>query len=107
MMLNRTRYILACLALLLGVAHIIFGFVVFKAFNLEAFWFLGFGLAMITTALANFKRDKVWILRIQNALMLSFLISLLFLATQPQVWLGCILFASLFVLSCSKAAYSN
>lgn len=103
-MLNRIRQILASLALLLGVAHIIFGLIVFPTFNLEAFWFLGFGLAMMLAALANFKRDKIWILRVQNALMLGFIIALLFLAAQPQVWLGCILFAGLFLISCVKTS---
>lgn len=102
-MLNRARHILASFALLLGIAHIIFGCIVFKTLNLETFWFLGFGLAMIMTALANFKRDRIWILRVQNALMLSFVVTLLFLAPQPQVWLGCILFAGLFFVSFMKA----
>lgn len=105
MMLDRMKKILAILAFLLGIAHIIFGFVVFKVFTLETFWFLGFGLAIIMTALANFQQDKVWILRAQNALMLGFIVALLFLAAQPQVLIGCILFAGLFLISCSKSTH--
>jgi len=107
MMHNRFRKILASLALLLGVAHIIFGVVVFKAFNLEVFWFLSFGLAMIVTALANFTHIKTRILCAQNALSLSFICALAFLAPQPQVLLGCILFTGLFVLSCFKNMKSD
>lgn len=101
---NLAVQILASLAFALGIAHIVFGFAVFKTFNLEVFWFLGFGLAMIVTALANFRRDNIWVLRFQNALMLGFIITLLFLAAQPQVWLGAILFGGLFCLSCRRRA---
>lgn len=100
MMLSRTKTVLATLAFMLGIAHIGLGILVFKAFNLDVFWFLGFGLAMIVTALANFQQDRVWILRLQNALMLGSIVALLFLAAQPQVWLGFGLFGSLFLLSC-------
>jgi len=103
-MFRRARLILATLALLLGVAHIIFGFAVFKTFNLESFWFTGFGLGLIVAALANFRRDKIWILRAQNTLTLGFLIALLTLAPEPQIWLGCLLFAGLLLLSFRQEA---
>lgn len=97
---NRAVRILASLALALGLAHLAFGVVVYKTFNLEVFWFLGFGLAMIVTALANFRQDNIWVLRMQNALTLGFIIALLTLASEPQVWIGAVLFGGLFCLSC-------
>ena len=100
MMLDRMRLIFAALALLLGIAHIGYSIVVFKAFTLESYWFASAGAAMIVTALANFRRDKIWVLRVQNTLMFSFIIGLLILSPQPQVWFGTILFAGLFLLSC-------
>lgn len=102
MMLNRMRIIVASLALLLAIAHVSFGIFVFKAFNLEAFWFCSFGLAMAVTALANFAPETTWVLRVQNALTLSFICALAILAPQVQVLLGCVLLAGLFTLSCFK-----
>ena len=99
-MINTVRKTLASLAVLLGTAHLIFGMLAYKQFSLEMIWFLGAGIAMIVTALANFKADKIWILKIKNALMLGFVLALVRLAPEPQVWLGTILFAGLFVLSC-------
>ena len=99
MMRDKVQKTLASLALLLGIAHIGFGLFVFKTLNLEVFWFLGFGLAIIVTALANFSPQNHVALKIQNGLMLLFISALLFMAPQPQVLLGCILFAGLLVLS--------
>ena len=101
-MIDTVRKTLATLAVLLGAAHLIFGMLAYKQFNLDMIWFLGAGVAMIVTALANFKTDKIWILKIQNALMLGFVLALVRLAPEPQVWLGIVLFAGLFVLSCVK-----
>ncbi len=103
-MFNRARFILASCAALLGVGHIVVGILSYKVFSTELLWFLGAGIAMIIAALANFKQDQIWVLRLQNALILSFAIALVMLVPQPQVWLGLILFASLFILSCFKPA---
>lgn len=91
--------LLAALALMLGLAHIAFGMFVFKALNLDSFWFLSFGLAMIVTALANFTSAQPVILRLQNGLTLSFILALAALAPQPQVIVGCGLFSGLLILS--------
>jgi len=99
---NNIRKILASLTVLLGIGHLIFGFTVLKTLGLELFWFQSFGLAMIVTALANFKRDNVWVLRLQNGLALGFVIALLTLSQAPQIWVGLILFSGLFLLSCLK-----
>ena len=101
-MIDNARNILAILSVLLGIGHLIFGMLAYKQFSLDMIWFLGAGIAMIVTALANFKADKIWILRIQNALMLGFILALVILAPEAQVWLGIILFASLLALSCVR-----
>ena len=99
MTLDRIRIVLASLAALLGVAHIIFGIAVFKSLTLEAFWFLSFGPAIIICALGNFKTDKLWVLRFQNAVILVFFALLLSLVQQPQIWFGTFLFSALLILS--------
>ncbi len=101
-MLDRTRKILASLAALLGVAHLVFGIIAYQAFSVDLLWFLGSGIAMIVTALANFKGEKIWILRVQNALVLGFVAALASLMPLPQVLAGLVLFAGLVVLSCFK-----
>jgi hypothetical protein len=106
-MRNVVQRSFATLALLLGIGHLIFGALVFKGFNLEAFWFSSFGLAMIVTALANYNPSKNWILTVQNSLTLTFVCALAFLAPQPQVLLGCILFAGLLLLSCFNKSASS
>jgi len=96
---NRIRIIFATLALLLGVAHLAFGVIVYQGYSLELLWFLGSGVAMIVTALANLNSGSIGILRVQNTLMLVFLVALVLIAPQPQVVFGLILFSGLFVES--------
>lgn len=98
---------LATIAILLGIGHLAFGAFVFKSFNLEAFWFSSFGLAMIVTAIANYRPSNDWIMIIQNVMTLIFTCALAYLAPQPQVMLGCILFAALFFLSFTNITASN
>ena len=100
---SRVAAILAISALLLGAAHLVFGILVYKTFSLELLWFLGSGVAIIVTALANLKPGNIWILRVQNSLMLGFLVALVILAPQPQVWLGLVLFTGLFFASFAKS----
>ena len=94
------RQILAGLGVLLGVVHICFGIFVFTTFDLDMLWFLSGGVAMIVTALANLRTGGIWILRVQNALMLSFVLALLMLTQQPQIFSGVVIFAGLFLISC-------
>ena len=101
-MLKRMRYILASLAIVLGIGHLTFGIIAYKDFSIDLLWFLGSGIAMIVTALANFKNEKIWILRVQNALTLGFIVALAYLLPLPQIWVGLVLFAGLFILSCFK-----
>jgi hypothetical protein len=101
-MFSKVPVILATSALLLGIAHLAFGVIAYEGFSLELLWFLGTGVAMIVTALANFKNKDIWILRFQNGLMLGFVVALVILAPEPQVWLGLIFFAGLFITSCMK-----
>ena len=98
-MISRTKTILACLSALLGIVHIFYGLIVFESVNLQTMWFIGSGVAMIVTGLANFKTEKIWLLRIQNLLMTGFALSLTFYAPLPQVWLTLFLFAGLLAIS--------
>jgi len=102
MSFERIRRVIATLALLLGVAHICFGAFAYKSLSLESFWFCSFGLAMIITALANFAQNKSRILIIQNSLIAIFMGILLYLAQQPQIIFGTILFTALLIVSCFK-----
>lgn len=102
MTLNRLHKAFAVLAMVLGVAHIIYGFVVFKSLTLETYWFHGAGVAMILTGLANLQNDKAWILNVQNALMFGFISVLVILAPEPQVWAGIVLFGGLLLMSLFK-----
>lgn len=102
MRVRRLRHSLAMLAVLLGGSHIIFGFMMYPKFDLDLFWFSGFGLAILVSALANYRPGHIWILRIQNTLMLGFIFTLLKLVPQPQVAVGCALFAALTALSFMK-----
>lgn len=99
MTIRRIKTLLAILALLLGVAHILFGVWAFKNLTLDSFWFMSFGAAMIICALANFKADRTWILRLQNAIMLTFLGLLLSLIQQPQILFGAFIFSALTLIS--------
>jgi len=106
-MIGNAQKILAGLAVLLGIGHLVFGIIVYKEFSLDMLWFLGAGIAMIVTALANFRNDKIWILRVQNVLMLGFIMALAVYVPQPQVWLGIGLFASLLGLSFFKRQFNT
>ncbi len=101
-MIDKARKILIILAVILGISHLIFGIFVYDTINLEIAWFLGSGIAMLVTALANIQTDKIGVLRLQNALMVIFLIGLATLAPLPQVLFGLILFTGLLGLSYLK-----
>jgi len=98
MSFERVRLVIATLALLLGIAHICFGAFAYRSLSLESFWFCSFGLAMIITALANFAHHKSHILIIQNTLTVIFMYILLYLAQQPQIIFGTILFTALLII---------
>ncbi len=58
---------------------------------------------MIVTALANLANGDILILRVQNGLMLAFIIALLMKAPQPQVFIGLVLFSGLVTSSFTKS----
>ena len=101
-LLTKLHRVLAIFAIILGLAHLVFGLVVFEQFNLQLVWFLSAGVAMIVTALANLNTRRNWVLRTQNAVMLGFVIMLVIFVSQPQVWLGIFLFAGLLGISCTN-----
>ncbi len=103
-MLNKVRIGFAVSAVLLGVAHLIFGFIVFPQINPDVLWFLGAGIAMIVTGLGNFQSRSPFILRTQNALTFAYIAGLAYYLPQPQVLIGLFLFTGLFALSLRKTS---
>lgn len=109
MTLGRVTASLAILTALLGLAHIVLTFAIYPAWNLEALWFLGSGIAIVIGALANSlgidgsNRASGLILILINAAMVSFFLSAWFVLPAPQVAIGGLLFTAL--LACSVRRY--
>jgi len=96
---NNIQKSLAALALLLGIAHIIFGIIVFKSYNLEVVWFIGAGVAMIAVAMTNLSATSLRLRLIQNFMMLLYVIAILGVLQQIQAIIGGLLFGGLFLVS--------
>jgi len=100
---NNIQKSLAALALLLGIAHIIFGIVVFKSYNLEVVWFIGAGVAMIAVAVTNLSATSLRLRLIQNFMMLLYVIAILGVLQQIQAIIAGFLFGGLFLVSAFQA----
>ena len=98
-MRSKIRITFASLALILGIGHLAYGGFAYKAYSLELLWFCGTGIAIIVTALANFRPNEGGLTGLQNAVMLSFSLAIAAAAPLPQVWAAVILFSGLFVIS--------
>ena len=95
---------LGVLALLLGMAHIVYGLVVLKTYNLDLVWFIGAGLAMIFAALTNLSPSASLKMRLfQNAVMTLYTLLILGVLIAPQVILGALLFGGLLIVSALQA----
>jgi len=91
---------IAMSALILGIGHIIFGIVVFKAYTLEVVWFMGAGVAMIVVAITNLSGQTPVKLRVgQNFIMMIYCFAILGIRPAPQVILACLLFGGLFAVT--------
>jgi len=97
-MRNRIRHIAAGAAIALGTAHLIYGFVVFRSLTADHIWFAGAGIAMICVGLANWRASA----RIQNILMVAYLIPMAIILPLPQVFLSLAIFLSLAVIGAAK-----
>ena len=98
----KLRNIVATLAVLMGIAHTAYGLIVFDKFDLDVVWFLGAGIAMIVTGLANFRHDRMWVLQLQNFVMFAYGIMIAAFIQPPQVWITLALFGALLILSIVK-----
>lgn len=105
MTLDRVTACLAIGAALLGLAHIGITFAIYSAWDLEALWFLGSGIAIVIGALANSLTldnsgwDKRLVLTFINIVMTAFFLSAWLLLPAPQVAVGGCLFVALLVCS--------
>jgi len=98
--MTKLQKTLAVLALLLGMAHILYGVVVFKTYTLDLVWFIGAGIAMIVVAMTNLSGESSLKLRlIQNLIMTVYTLMILGVLIAPQVILAALLFGGLFAVS--------
>lgn len=105
-MRDRARYLIAFCALLLGVAHLAVGFAAYEAFTLDALWFAGTGLAIMSVAVSNFSlpasglRYKITYAA-QNLIMVIFFAAAWIVLPAPQVAVGAVLFSALLLFRLS------
>ncbi|MDA7787699.1 hypothetical protein N8940_00510 [Sphingomonadaceae bacterium] len=105
MTLDRAAASLAILSGLLGLAHIALTFVIYPAWNLEALWFFGTGVAIVIGALANgltldaSSRTNGLVLTLINAAMTAFFLSAWWVLPALQVLVGGLLFTILLMVS--------
>jgi Na+/glutamate symporter len=111
-MIHRAAWAFSVLAVLLGAAHLALTWPVYRAATLEALWFAGSGLAVLSTALLNIQalrqggRRHRWLLFLANLVMAAFFAAAWPLLKGPQVALGFALFLGLaaFALTPRKPA---
>ena len=105
-MARRLGWLLSGAAVALGLGHLAVTFLAFERMSLDALWFAGSGLAIILGGIINLfallaSHDSAGraLLGIANLAMTAFVALILFLAPEPQVIIGLILFAGLTALS--------
>lgn len=99
-MLKKLHLICSYLIIALGLIHILFTVCAYENFSLEAFWFIGSGMAIVFAGLLNLMflrfREKdlaVWILCLLGNLFSTGLFIIgLFIIGEPQVFVGTLLF---------------
>ncbi len=96
--------IIAICALLLGVAHIAIGIIIYPALDLDALWFHGSGLAMSSVAASNLATHQMsgrtsYLIIIQNLVMTGYFALALTVLPAIQVAAGFLLFALLALFS--------
>ena len=87
-MFDRLMKICAWLAIALGIAHILYGVVAYKALTPDLIWFAGAGVAMICAGHANLKGPKL----IPTLLVLVYFGFTAYVLPLPQVFFGLGLF---------------
>lgn len=97
-MSERVRKISAIAAILLGITHLIYGVLAFKALTPEHVWFAGAGVAMICVGLSNWRGPA----RIETLIMIVYLIVMASVLPLPQVFLGLAIFLTLIAAGFSR-----
>ncbi len=100
-MLKKLHLISSCLIVALGVVHLLFTMMAYEKFTLDAFFFIGSGVAIVLSGFLNLifsrlggKDRLVWILcLIGNVIVMILFVIGLFIIGEPQVFFGTILFA--------------
>ena len=88
---ERVRKTVAGAAIMLGLAHLIFGMFAFKAITPEHIWFAGAGIAMVCAGFSNWRAPA----RIEAAIMTTYLAVMVSLMPLPQVFIGLAIFITL------------
>ena len=103
-MFDRSRFICACLAIALGVLHILYVIITIKAFTPYLILFSSAGFAMILAGHANLDKARL----LPSFLMLIFFVFTLVKLPLPQVFFGTALFAwlSFAALAARKLRYA-
>lgn len=109
---RKITFVLAVVAVLLGVAHLALSVLIYAKWTTEALWFVGTGFAIVIGAAANIATINVLdrpsrsIMTITNAMMTGFFVAAWLVLPGPQVIVGGILFAGLAVCSWRSEASS-
>ena len=82
------RKIAAGAGIILGLAHLLYGALAFKALTPEHIWFAGAGIAMICVSLSNWRAPA----RIEAVIMMAYLAVMVSLIPLPQVFIGLAIF---------------
>lgn len=97
-MLDRIRKIAAGAGVALGVTHLIYGILAFKALTPEHVWFAGAGIAMIVVGVSGWRAP----VRIEAVVMVVYVAIMASLMPLPQVFLGLLIFITLAVTSWAR-----
>ena len=101
MTISGLKLTLAIAAMLLGTAHMALTPFAYSTWTVDALWFAGSGLAMLTGAAANIigrdaaSRSSHFMLMLVNMAMTGFFVSAWLVLPAPQVVVGGLLFAGL------------
>ena len=80
-------------AIALGMAHLLYGILVFKALTVEHIWFAGAGVAMVCVGLTSWRGPA----RLEAIIMTAYLGVMVIRLPLPQVFLGVAIFLTLIV----------
>jgi hypothetical protein len=104
-MLKKLHLICSYLSIALGAIHILFTVCAYDNFSLDAFWFVGSGMAIVFAGFLNLmflkfveKDLTVWVLCLLGNLFSTILFVVgLFIIGEPQVFAGTLLFGFAFL----------